>query len=404
MRKSGTVFAFTIIALSSVVHIAAQERQSEFWDARNLTIERDVGSKPIRIGIWDSGVDTSLFVGRLALGKDGKPIIRGYDPFKLRKDTAMAVLPAWFDGRRDDLNGSMIVDTDANDKVLTDETKAKYKDLIDRTRKLSDEDYKAFVDGVGRWGGYTHGTAVADIAIAGNAHAEIVIARMEWWHGKPPVPCWTKELADREALSIRDLLSFLVKNGARVVNMSWGRFQGSYVRNLEACAPTMKPEERLELARYTVEKIRTELKDGMAAAPNVLFVGASGNDGSTVANANPATRFSAPNFILVGAVDQDGKRRKSTNTGPEVGIYANGFRIPTRLPGGAILASSGTSMATPNVTNAAAKMLAVNRKLTGAQMKSILIETADANDTGDKLLHTAKAVAAARAAGSKRDR
>ena len=120
----------------------------------------------------------------------------------------MAVLPVWFEGRRDDLNASMILDTDAYDKVLTDETKAKYKDLIDRTAKLSDEQNKIFSDGVERWGGYTHGTAVADVAIAGNAMAEIVIARMEWWHGKPPVPCWSKELADREAESISDLLSF----------------------------------------------------------------------------------------------------------------------------------------------------------------------------------------------------
>ena len=382
--------------LAGVVCIPAQEKQSEFWDARNVTIAKSANGKKVRIGVWDSGVDTSLFEGQLALGKDGKPLLRGYDPFKLRKDTPLAVLSPWFEGKQDDLNGALIVDVDTADKVLTEETKAKYEDLIERIKKMSDDEYKAFSAGVGRWGGYSHGTGVADVAIAGNAMSEIVIARMEWWHGSPPVPCWSKELADREAESIGDLLSFLVKNGARVINMSWGRFERSYIRNLEACAPEMKPEDRLALARYTVEKIRPVLIKGMAASPNVLFVGASGNDGSTVQKTNPATHFIAPNFILVGAVDHNGKRTDFTNIGPEVAIYANGYRVPTRLPGGAILPSTGTSFATPNVANAAAKMLAVNPKLTGAELKKILLETADANETSDKLLHTANAVAAAR--------
>lgn len=154
-------------------------------------------------------------------------------------------------------------------------------------------------------------------------------------------------------------------------------------------------DERQALARYTVERIRAVLRDGMAAAPNVLFVGASGNAGTSVESANPATRFTLPNFILVGAVDRSGAVADFTNTGPEVTLYANGDRVPARLPGGALSFPSGTSMATPLVTNAAAKVLAVNPQLTGAQLRRLLEQTATLNATGQRLLHTGHAVEAA---------
>ncbi len=212
------------------------------------------------------------------------------------------------------------------------------------------------------------------------------------------MPCWTRELTEREVTSIRDLLTFLVGTGARVVNMSWGRFETSYLDNLEDCAPNMTLADRRALARYTVEAIRAELQAGMAAAPHVLFVGASGNAGKSLEAANPATRFSLPNFVLVGAVDRSGALAAYTNLGPEVTLFANGERVPARLPGGLLSYPTGTSMATPNVTNAAAKMLAVNPLLTGAQLRTLLEQTAEANATGQKLLHTARAVAAARTA------
>jgi len=141
------------------------------------------------------------------------------------------------------------------------------------------------------------------------------------------------------------------------------------------------------------------LQAGMKAAPNVLFVGASGNEGTSVSESNPATRFSASNFMLIGAVDRAGAKAKFSNSGPEVTLYANGWRVAGRSPGGMTTFGTGTSMAAPVVTNAAAKMLAVNPKLTGADLRRILEQTADTNAAGLRLLHTARAVEAARAAG-----
>ncbi len=53
-------------------------------------------------------------------------------------------------------------------------------------------------------------------------------------------------------------------------------------------------------------------------------------------------------------------------------------------------------MATPVVTNAAAKVLAVNPSLSGAELRQLLEQTADTNRTGQRLLHTKHAVEAAK--------
>mgnify|MGYP001164766921 CR=1 FL=1 len=392
MRKFVGVI-LTIIGFTVSLAVAQDlEPQSEFWASRDVVVEVKKNAPKVRIGIWDSGVDVSLFTGQLALDKDRKVLLRGYNSFKLREDTAMEVLPSALTERRDELNRAVKAGDDMADLIAS----PNLKEFNDKRSKMSAEERRDLDAAVGRWQGYAHGTVVADIAVQGNRQAEIVIARMEWWHGSPPVPCWTKELADREAASIGDLLSFLVKNGVRVVNMSWGRFEASYLSNLRQCAPEMALEDRQKLARYTVEKIREVLQAGMKASPNVLFVGIAGNSGTSVAAANPATRFSLPNFILAGAVDRSGKIASWTNKGPEVTLYANGERVPGRMPGGEISYPSGTSMAAPNIANAAAKMLTVNPRLTGAEMRSLLENSGDKNSTGQLLLHTAKAVEAAR--------
>ncbi len=310
----------------------------------------------------------------------------------------MALLPPHLRGRTDELNRYL----QAYDDLESGVASALVTEMSARRSALAATDQRALDDAIEEWSGYAHGTGVADIALAGHARAEILIARMEWWHGSPPIPCWSRELAVREAESIGALLAFIVGAGARVVNMSWGRAERAYLSNLAECASQVPIEERRALARFTVDTIRAVLQQGMRAAPHVLFVGAAGNAGTSVEAENPATRFSEPNFLLVGAVDRAGVRARYTNVGPEVTLFANGDRVSARLPGGALSFPSGTSMAAPNVTNAAAKVLAVNPSLSGTELRRLLEATADRNATGDRLLHTRRAVRAAQAVGAPR--
>lgn len=349
-------------------------------------------ASPVRIAIWDSGVDPSLFAGRLALAANGEPLVRGHNAFKLREDTPLAILPEPLRKRRDALLEDLVALDDLNDGIDSPAAKA----INARLKTMSGQEQASFDEDIGRISGYAHGTNVADIALDGNGAAQIVIVRNEWWHGSPPEPCWSRELADREAAAMREQLEFIVASGARVVNMSWGRFEKSYLDNLEACAPQLPLVEREALARHSVESIRKVLMDGMQAAPAVLFVGAAGNAGSSLKQANPATRFSLPNFILVGAVDKAGKSADYTNTGPEVVLYANGERVPGRLPGGRMSYGTGTSMATPVVSNAAARMLAANPALDGAELRALLERTTDRTAEGLPLLNASRAIAAAR--------
>ena len=385
------IFTALFACLAQPMH--AQDKDTlTFWASRNAVVTMADNPAVVRIGVWDSGVDTTLFRGRIARGESGQLLIRGYNPYKQRADVAMSEIPAELLARRDELNATLQALDD-----LDSQTESAIGDALNaRLDKMSKEEISTFDDEMGRWSGYVHGTGVADIAIAGNAAAELVIARMEWWHGAPPVPCWSRELAVREADSMRDLLEFLVASGVRVVNMSWSRFESSYLDNLAACAPAQPLEDRQALARFTVDTIRSVLRAGMAKAPRVLFVGAAGNAGTTVANVNSGTRFAAPNFMVVGAVDRFGSVTTFTNTGPEVTLYANGERVPARLPGGPLSFGSGTSMAAPVVVNAAAKMLALNPSLSGAEVRTILERTAEPNSTGQPVLHPSRALEAAR--------
>ncbi len=298
----------------------------DLWSARTVGIPDDPRAPRVLIGIWDSGVDTTLFRARLARGRNGQALIRGYDAFKHRHDTPMEPLPEALLARRDELNAVIQALDDLDTGVESPATRA-YEARI--ATMAAGERAAAEAD-VGRWSGYIHGTSVADVAVRDNGRAALVIARMEWWKGNPPVPCWTRELADREAASIGDLLRFLVESGARVVNMSWGRHERSYLRALAQCAPDRPEPERKALARYTVDTIRAVLRTGMAAAPQVLFVGAAGNEGISMTESNPATLLSLPNFVLVGAVGQDGSDGLWDGIGREpvdqIGDGARGLR------------------------------------------------------------------------------
>jgi hypothetical protein len=389
-----------IVAVTFAAHFAnpdssvrAQVTDSvDFWKSRTAVITSADSAAVIRIGIWDSGVDTTLFSGRIARDKSGRSLIRGYDPFKRRQDSPMAIMPTALLSRRDELNATLRALDDLDSHVDSPDGRA----LQARLNKMSKEESAIFDNEIDRWSGYVHGSAVADIALADNASAEIVVARMEWWHDDPPVPCWSRQLAVREAQSMQDLLNFLVESGVRVVNMSWSRFESGYLSNLASCAKEMPLVERQSLARFTVDTIRAVLRTGIAKAPHVLFVGAAGNGGVNVDKANSGTRFSAPNFIVVGAVNRAGEVASFTNTGSEVTIYANGDRVASRMPGGSLSFPSGTSMSAPAVANAAAKVFALNPRLSGSQVRELLEKTAERNGTGQPVLHSAHAVEAAR--------
>lgn len=123
----------------------------------------------------------------------------------------------------------------------------------------------------------------------------------------------------------------------------------------------------------------------------VTLVVAAGNDGRDASNTIPAAY---PEPITVGAiVDTDGKpgglgpstnygaddtRASFSNYGAAVDLYAPGVSILSTVPGGGYQRWSGTSMATPHVTGAAALYLAQNPGASPAQVRSFLTSVGEA--------------------------
>jgi subtilisin family serine protease len=127
----------------------------------------------------------------------------------------------------------------------------------------------------------------------------------------------------------------------------------------------------------------TRSASAIAGAPDILFVAAAGNEDADnrFSEVIPAS-FDLPNLITAGAVDRAGDEAAFTSYGA-VHVYANGYEVPSVVPGGEVLAFSGTSMAAPQVVNLGAKLLALNPELSVAELRRIILEAADERTIGE---------------------
>ncbi|WP_236060168.1 S8 family serine peptidase [Actinacidiphila acididurans] len=123
----------------------------------------------------------------------------------------------------------------------------------------------------------------------------------------------------------------------------------------------------------------------LSAQTGALFVIAAGNSGDSGTVGSPGAADAA---LTVGAVDSNDSLAYFSSQGPRVGDGA--LKPEITAPGVDILAArsqyaaegegyyqtlSGTSMATPHVTGAAALVAAEHPELTGAQLKDLLTST-----------------------------
>jgi subtilisin family serine protease len=67
-------------------------------------------------------------------------------------------------------------------------------------------------------------------------------------------------------------------------------------------------------------------------------------------------------------------------------VDADGYEVESFVPGGARLKYSGTSMASPNVTNLATKLFALHPSLTPDQVIQLIREGATASEDGRRHL------------------
>jgi subtilisin family serine protease len=118
--------------------------------------------------------------------------------------------------------------------------------------------------------------------------------------------------------------------------------------------------------------VRASIADG------VVYAIAAGNSNTNAANSSPARVGEA---ITVGASTRTDARSSFSNFGSVVDIFAPGSSITSAwmTSDTATNTISGTSMATPHVAGAAARVLQLNPTFTPAQVRNELVNTATVN-------------------------
>jgi subtilisin family serine protease len=354
----------------------------DIWAARAVTLPANAGYTPVKVAVWDSGVDTKLFPNNLAHADGSVPVI-AFDRFEEPAKGELQPIPDALKSKVPQLKSRLKGFSDLQSNIDSPEA----DEVKSYMSTLKPDEYKAFVEEIDLAGNWMHGTHVAGITVAGNPYARLVVGRIEFdWHLIPD-PCPTRELALRNAKNAQAYVDFFKQQGVRVVNMSWGGSVKDFEDALELCHMGKTPDERKTIARDYFEIQKNALTSAFASAPDILFVTAAGNsnqDASFVEDI-PAG-IVLPNLLTVGAVDKAGDEASFTSYGPTVKVHANGYQVVSVIPGGEKLAESGTSMASPQVVNLAAKILAIDPKLTPKEVIALIRNNADKTADGRRTL------------------
>jgi subtilisin family serine protease len=384
----------TLIETYSRYLAAHKVDKPDIWAARDVQLAPGKALATVNVAVWDGGLDTALFADRIV--KDAnQPAVIAFDRYAKPAAGALQPIPAELQNRIPQMKSRLKGFSDLQSNIDSPEA----SEVKQYLSSLKPEEYKPAFEELGLAGNWMHGTHVAGITMAGNPYARLVTGRIEFdWHMLPD-PCPTRELAERDARNQQAYVDFFKQHGVRVVNMSWGGSVKGIEEQLELCNIGSGPDERKKIARDYFEIQKDALTKAFASAPAILFVTAAGNsneDASFVEDI-PAG-IALPNLLTVGAVDKAGDEASFTSYGPTVAVHANGYQVESVIPGGDKLAESGTSMASPQVANLAAKILAVNPKLRPEEVIRLIRGTADKTADGRRtLVNPKKAVQAAEA-------
>jgi len=357
----------------------------DIWDAREVTLTKDQNLSPVLVAIWDSGIDVSLFPDQLftdpkptasgthglAFDDRGDPSTMWLYPLTPEQQKEYPEFREVRQGRLDIENGIDSPAADAAQKRFSTLTAEQLHELNELDKVL---------------GFYLHGTHCAGIAVRGNAAARLVVARFnDQLPDLPfaPTPEWARHLgADFQQMS-----DYFRTRNVRVVNMSWGDEPQEFETWISKTGGGADPAERKKRAAGLYAIWRAAIETAIKNAPNTLFVTAAGNSDSDSGFIDdvPAS-LHLPNLIAVGAVNQAGDETSFTSYGDTVVVDADGYNVESYVPGGEKLRLSGTSMASPNVVNLAAKLFALDPSLTPAQVIDLIKQGASVSEDGRRHL------------------
>lgn len=221
-----------------------------------------------------------------------------------------------------------------------------------------DDDQNGYIDDIHGWNFVSqtdslkddmgHGTHVAG-TIGARGDNQIGLVGVAWNVSLMPLKALDQTGAGTLAQAI-EAIQYAILMKAQIINASWGSYEKSV------------------LLEQTLQS---------AAEAGVLFVAAAGNDHLNNDNRPvfPAS-FDLENLLAVAAIDSRGHLAQFSNFGwKHVALAAPGVSILSAIPEG-YKTYSGTSMAAPHVSGAAALLLSVEPQLTAQQVKDRLVQTA----------------------------
>src|SRR5271169_3672344 len=357
----------------------------DIWAAREVALGGNQKVTPVLVAIWDSGIDVPLFPDQLftdprstasgthglAYDDIGGPATSWLYPLTPEQQKA-------YPGFRNEVKGFQDLENGI-DSPEADELQKKVKTLsADQFHELFElEKVISF---------YVHGTHCAGIAVRGNPAARLVVARFNDNLPDLPFPP-TEEWARRLGADFQQISEYFKTRNVRVVNMSWSDNVPEFENWLSKTGGGTDPAERKKRAAEIYAIWRAAIESAIRNAPNTLFVAAAGNSDSNAGfGGDVPASLHLPNLIAVGAVNQAGDETSFTSYGDTVLVHADGYEVESYVPGGARLKLSGTSMATPNVVNLAAKLFAVDPTLTPERAIDLIQRGATTSEDGRRHL------------------
>lgn len=270
-------------------------------------------------------------------------------PLKSAQEVIVAVIDTGVDYHHEDLKNVMWVNTNEIPGDGIDNDGNGYIDDIHGINTISRTRFTRRASGDPK-AGHWHGTHVAgtiaaemnnELGITGVAHNVKIMAIRSIPDG-----------ANEKDSNIVESLIYAARHGAKVINCSFGK-------------------------AYTDGPVLKDVIENIGRDYGVLLVVAAGNNSQNIDKRPhyPAS-FSSANVITVAATNNKGELASFSNLGVKtVDLAAPGTNVFSTVNNNKYTSTSGTSMATPHVSGAAALIWGYYPELTPKEVKDILIKS-----------------------------
>lgn len=219
---------------------------------------------------------------------------------------------------------------------------------------------------------------------------------------------------ERIIRKMRKMLAWIHLHNIRVVNASYGVTEKHILRRFgewhkEITGLELDEIKLKEITDSYFASLYRRAERILARYPNTLFIFSAGNSAqNNDLHHHFPSRIRRDHVVSVAALNGEFLASFSNWGETTVDVGAPGVGVMSLIPtvyaqqaGMTQTPASGTSMAAPHVANLAARCLQINKELTGAELKRILLETGDGliallgKTTSGRTVNTERALKAA---------